>query len=253
MDGLATQAGMVRRGGFDADAAAYFAAIASAGSSISAANKTAVNDFVVGCKADGIWTAIKACCLLAGPDDLTGALVPLVGTAPTNFNFVSGDYSRTTGLQGDGSTKYLGANRNNATDPQNSYHVAIWASAVGTTGYGAGAGTTQANAMNLGVASAVYRCRGVSTAYQPGSATGAGMVGMARASSANYTTRRNGTDVVTTDASASPLSNETRIFSRGAAGATAFSDARISFYSIGEALDLSLLDTRLTTYMAALT
>jgi len=111
---------------YDADAATYFAAIATAGSSITTANKAAVNAFIVGCKSDGIWTAIKACCLLAGPDNLTGALVPLVGSAPTNSNFVSGDYSRTAGLVGDGSTKHLSSNRNNDADPQNSKHLAVW-------------------------------------------------------------------------------------------------------------------------------
>jgi hypothetical protein len=67
--------------------------------------------FVNGCKADGIWNAIKASCILAGARTLNGALVPLVGTAPTNFNFVDWCYNRKTGLVGDGSTKYLDSNR----------------------------------------------------------------------------------------------------------------------------------------------
>jgi hypothetical protein len=48
-----------------------------------------VNAFVKGCKADGIWSAIKASCILAGADTLAGALVPLVGAAPTNFNITN--------------------------------------------------------------------------------------------------------------------------------------------------------------------
>jgi len=68
---------------------------------------------------------------LAGARTLTGALVPLVGTAPTNFNFVSGDYNRETGL-GDASnaTKYLNSNRAGNADPQNSRHVAAYASSA---------------------------------------------------------------------------------------------------------------------------
>jgi hypothetical protein len=86
----------------------------------------AINTFVKGCKTDGTWDAIKACCIMAAWDGLDGALYPLKGTAPTNFNFVSGDYNRETGLVGDGSTKYLDSNRNNNADPQNSQHMALY-------------------------------------------------------------------------------------------------------------------------------
>ena len=87
----------------------------------------AINAFVLGCKADGTWNAIKASCILAGARTLAGALVPLVGAAPTNFNFVSGDYNRKTGLVGNGSTKYLNSNRSGNADPQNSHHLCVYA------------------------------------------------------------------------------------------------------------------------------
>jgi hypothetical protein len=95
----------------DADANAYMAAVEAAdGEPLELGVRLAITDFVLGCKSDGIWTAIKASCILAGARTLTGALVPLVGAAPTNNNFVSGDYNRKTGLVGDGSTKYLNSN-----------------------------------------------------------------------------------------------------------------------------------------------
>ena len=95
----------------DADANAYMAAVEAAdGEPLELGVRLAITDFVLGCKADGIWSAIKASCILAGARTLNGALVPLVGTAPTNNNFVSGDYNRKTGLVGDGSTKYLNSN-----------------------------------------------------------------------------------------------------------------------------------------------
>jgi hypothetical protein len=104
---------------YDADASAYILAVEAADEiaspgigALEPATRSAINKFVVGCKADGIWTAIKASCILSGARTLAGALVPLAGTAPTNFNFVSGDYNRKTGL-GDASntTKYLNSNR----------------------------------------------------------------------------------------------------------------------------------------------
>jgi hypothetical protein len=77
------------------------------------------------------WDAIKASCILCGARTLAGALVPLVGTAPTNVadNFVSGDYTRggaTPGLKGDG-TSYLDSGRANDADPQDSKHLAFFA------------------------------------------------------------------------------------------------------------------------------
>ena len=99
------------RTAFDADAQDYITRVETAdGAALEEGVKTAINNFVVGCKADGIWTAIKASCILAGARTLAGALVPLVGPAPTNFNFVSDDYNRKTGLVGNGSTKYLNTN-----------------------------------------------------------------------------------------------------------------------------------------------
>jgi hypothetical protein len=112
---------------FDPDAAAYIAAVEAADTQALETNtRYAINDFVIGCKQDGTWSAIKASCILAGARTLAGALVTLVGTAPTNVNFVSGDYDRKTGLLTNGTTKYLNSNRNNDLDPQNSRHLAVY-------------------------------------------------------------------------------------------------------------------------------
>ena len=90
----------VRRS-WDADAGAYIKSVEVADAQqLELAVAQAINQFVLGCKADGIWSAIKASCILMGARTLTGALTPLVGSAPTNFNFVSGDYARKTGLKG---------------------------------------------------------------------------------------------------------------------------------------------------------
>ena len=112
---------------YDTDAQAYITAVeAEDGESLESGVKDAINAFVVGCKSDGIWDAIKASCILAGARTLDGALVPLVGSAPTNSNFVSGDYSRTTGLTGNGTTKQLNANRPGNADTQNNIHISSY-------------------------------------------------------------------------------------------------------------------------------
>lgn len=239
----------------DPDAADYFARIVAAGSSISTANQAAVNAFVVGCKADGIWSAIKASCILAGADDLTGALVPLVGAAPTNFNFVAGDYSRTTGLIGNGSTKYLDSNRNNNADPQDSKHATLWITSLATTssipvylGGNALSGSTQI----LDVSGFVYRVNsgGPETS---GVAMTTGFVGVGRSSSSQSQNRSNDITRSSSVASGSPTNEPLLIFRRNNLTGVNYANARLSFYSIGEALDLALLDARLTTLMSSLT
>jgi hypothetical protein len=86
---------LVPRATFDPDAAAYLRAVEAAdGQALETPVKRAVDDFIKGCKADGIWDAIKASCILCGARTLPGALVPLVGTAPSNLNFLPEDYNR---------------------------------------------------------------------------------------------------------------------------------------------------------------
>jgi hypothetical protein len=237
-------------GGFDADATAYIAAVEAAdGAALEAGVKTAINTFVVGCKADGIWTALKASCILAGARTLSGALVPLAGTAPTNNNFVSGDYDRKTGLVGDGTSKYLNSNRNNNADPQNSKHLATYVSTATTsTQFGGNIGFLGGPAYigrNSGLAQLF--CNGNGNTF--GSSTGTGFQGISRSSGSEYLYRLPGGQIGSIiSASQTPGSGNIEVFS---GGSSLFANARLAFYSIGEALDLALLDARVTTLISA--
>lgn len=92
---------------YDSDAQTYFSALTAAGSSISENNKIAVNSLFLGLKSDGIWSLIKELYLYAGPNTLNGALVKARGSGTrVNNGFVSGDFSPTLGLQGNGA-KYI--------------------------------------------------------------------------------------------------------------------------------------------------
>ena len=123
---------------FDPDAEAYITAVETAdGEALEAGVKDAINDFVVGCKLAEVWGDIEQCFPMAGARTLSGCLVPLKGPAPTNFNFVSDDYDRKTGLLGDGSTKYINTNRRiypglsgNLDEPR---HVAFYINSFGTS------------------------------------------------------------------------------------------------------------------------
>jgi hypothetical protein len=232
----------------DADAQAYFDRITAAGSTISNTNKAAVNAFIVGCKADGIWTAIKAACFLAGPDNLTGALVPLVGTAPTNFSFSSGDHSRTTGLLSNGA-KYINSNRANNADPQNNFSMGFWqTNAASMLGAIMGAGGANPGASMIATDQTV-RCRNTS-AFGGGLSVGNGYGGINRSSSSGYSSRFNGSTLSWTQSSQTPLGNTILIYRTAIAGVP--TNPRLAFYHIGESLNLALLDARLATYMSSI-
>jgi len=215
----------------------------------------AINDFVKGCKADGIWTAIQSSCILAGARTLTGALQPLVGTAPTNvnFNFVSGDYNRKTGLVGDGTTKYLDSNRNNNTDPQNSNHNAAYVTEFNGNNYsfmGAADPFNEAGANSMGRNSSnefFTRCR-TGTASTFSSTFSTGFAGISRGAAASYVARRSGANTTFTVTSSTASNRNVFVFARAT---TALAPARLAFYSIGESLTLADLDTRVTALINA--
>jgi hypothetical protein len=240
----------------DADANAYMSAVEAAdGQPLELATRLAITDFVVGCKADGIWSAIKASCILAGARTLTGALVPLVGTAPTNNGpFVSGDYNRKTGLVGDGSTKYLDSNAAHNIGPQNNAHCSVYASTlrqVGTNFYiGSTSGSTTFIGGDTQPQSDTWVIHDTGSGVPRFTDVGLGFKAVARSGSADYVRRTNGasTTVARTASATAPSTGTYTVFARDGAF---LASARLAFYSIGESLDLALLDTRVTTLINA--
>ena len=237
----------------DADAVAYIAAVEAAdGQALETATRMAINSFVKGCKADGIWPAIKASCILAGARTRLGALTPLIGTAPTPFSFVDGDYNRKTGLVGDGSTKYLNSNRSNSADPQNNNHNAVYASTIATAGSyisarGAGASDVGTNAMGV---SPFFRNRAAAASSYTSTATG--LIAHSRASSGNFTVRFGNSNTSVSTSSETPLALNLFVFARNTNGTPEFyGNGRLAFYSIGESLNLALLDARVTDLINA--
>ena len=241
----------------DANAAAYIAAVEAAdGQTLEAGVRQAIDTFVIGCKTDGTWNAIKASCILSGARTLAGALVPLVGTAPTNFNFVAGDYNRKTGLVGDGSTKYLNSNRNNNADPQNSQHLSVFIS-VQSTGAINGNYIAAGDFMTAGSSSLQTALSNTSMSARSRNSLGAtytakvtGFFGKSRSTSASFGYRFSSATSTTSSTSQPPVNDNVFVF-RGNAALPSPTNARLAFYSIGESLDLALLDARVTALVAA--
>jgi hypothetical protein len=246
---------------WDADAAAYIRAVEAAdGQALELGVCNAYHNFFLELKATpGLFDAIKASCILCGARSLAGALVPVVGDAPTNNNFISDDYNRETGLAGDGSTKFLNANRLLSADPQDDYHCSVYEYTAASSpnsmtllgGGGAGNG-----AVTLGrTTSAAYtRCR--SATLKTGANVGdvAGFIGISRATGSGYSQRSGGVNTLQTDASSVVGDYITTVFARATTGGgrDSLSDARIAFYSIGESLDLEALDLAVSTLLTAI-
>jgi hypothetical protein len=242
----------------DPDALAYLAEVERAdGQALESGTRDAVIAFVTGCKADGIWTAIKASCILAGARTLAGALVPLAGTAPTNAGglFVSGDYNRKTGLVGNGSTKYLDSNRNNNADPQDSNHLAVYASSVGSPGSMFICSNNQpslvghTNILHGGNGIFFHRSRSA-IGTSSGASIVAGLSGISRNASTEYMARTASTNFTISVVSDGLASSSLEVYRRNTL-TPEYSTARLAFYSIGESLDLALLDTRVTMLVNA--
>ena len=252
---------------FDPDALTYINAVETAdGQALETGVRIAINDFVLGCKQDGIWNAIKASCIMAGARTLSGALVPLTGGAPTNNNFVSADYDRETGLVGDGSTKYLDSNRSNNADPQNSKHLAVYFFQAPTSGPGTGspisypcylgsgytAGDSLMQRQPTNSTTMAFKSNDSVETTIANAVANTGFIGTSRSSSANYTIRVKQSDTTASTTSTTPQSRTIEVFRQTQAGDGTYNNGRLSFYSIGESLDLAALDTRVSNLMTAI-
>jgi hypothetical protein len=244
---------------FDSDALAYINAVEDADiQELEDSIKIAINDFVIGCKDDGIWDAIKASCILAGARTLLGALVPLKGSAPTSFNFVSGDYNRKTGLKGDGINKSIDTNTAHNIASQNNAHASIYASFLPTNTQGSYIYVTSGSVTGIGYDAGISgSLRSVWIIHDTGSAVPrfddsvTGFKGVSRNSSANFIRRTGGSSTTVTRAASATAPSTGDFFVFGRATNTLYTDARMSFYSIGDSIDLALLDSRVTTLINA--
>jgi hypothetical protein len=249
----------------DADARAYVLAVNAAdGQPLEKPVAEAIDAFIVGCKTDGIWAAIKAACILMGARTLSGALTPLVGTAPTNVsnNFVSGDYNRKTGLIGNESSKYLDTNRPNDTDGQDDVHQSVYVSELSANSADTavramiGAGGTGETAIFARRSDSLLSFRSRNSLLNnitSGLATG--FIGARRNSGANFQTLAPSLSATQNfnRVSEAPTNADIFVFANNNSGTPAnHTGQRLAFYSIGSSLDLLLLRSRVNTLFTAI-
>lgn len=187
--------------------------------------------------------------------------------APTNVadGFVEGDYSRTAGLKGDG-TSYIDSGRAGDDDPQDDNHNAVYISATplpSNVHLGSGGASSGANTLGGYDSSGGYalRSRSSSFASQSLGAAVTNFAGSSRDASASFTSRVNGVSNSEAVASQTPSSDNTFVFARNNGSGTpqGLSQATLAFYSIGTSLGtdpavgLADLDTAVTNLMADIT
>lgn len=206
---------------------------------------------------------IKASCLMMGARTLSGALVPIAADmpAPTNFNFVTGDYDRKTGLIGNSTTKYLNTNRAPSEDPQDSTHISTYVNSTAATtptAYIASTRTTAPGVFsqiidNSGQLSGTINSQASVGVNSAGNAH-IGFFGVSRTNNTTLTLRFNGSNSTSSSStSLAPSSLNYFVFARNLNGtAGLFSNRRHNFYSIGRALDLAILDARIAALTNAI-
>ena len=249
--------------GFDPDALDYINRVETAdGQRLEQGVRTAINKFVLGCKQDQIWTSLVASCIMAGARTVAGAITPLVGNAPTNNNFVAGDYSRTLGLLGNDSNKYLntGYNNNNATNfPQNNCHISCFVSVTNADSLGVFVGNNvqTGSFLNIGTSATnqtIFKNR-TTVNTRTVALPAVGFQGISRDGSTSLFSRQTTSggaisDLSQATVSVTPGSQLYGVFASGLGSNP--TSARISFYSIGKSLSIPSLDTRVTTLMTTL-
>ena len=91
---------------FDADAVAFFGRVTTAGGSLSATEKAAVNTLVVQMKADGIWSGMKAIYPMVGAS--AAACAQNLKSSSFTGTFSSGWTFASSGVTGNGTSAYMG-------------------------------------------------------------------------------------------------------------------------------------------------
>jgi len=252
----------------DEDALNYVLAVENAdGERLEEKVKTAIENFVLGCKYDNIWDSIKESCLIGGARTLEGALLPLKGNAPTNINFVSSDYNRKIGITSRyGDIKSLKAGSKNLDYPRDNVHAAVYVTQPLDMWYDyffflASGGINLSVSVDQFYFSLRKCTSGNNVTYWNSdwsAETFSGLVGTSKANSSSIEGRINGnsyTQILQPCTSAFFISRAYRqadiYLLTNSPNSTSFynySPGVIGFYSLGENIDLVKLENRLKIY-----
>lgn len=111
--------------GFDADAQAFFDRVTTAGGTLSATEKTAVNQLVLDMKSYSIWSKMKAIYPMVGAS--SAACAQNLKSSSFTGTFTSGWTFASTGVTGNGTSAYFNTNFNQSSNltPSNN-HISLY-------------------------------------------------------------------------------------------------------------------------------
>lgn len=121
---------------FDAETSSWISRAEIAGGVVSINTRFAIQQFVASLKSASLWTKLQEIGVFAG-SNLSSALVKLkYVTAPNlvNSNFVAADYTETTGLAGDGTSKRLDTGYNLLSNLPDFSHMSFYTREATTGG-----------------------------------------------------------------------------------------------------------------------
>jgi len=113
---------------FDADAVAFFGRVTTAGGSLSATEKTAVNTLVLDLKANSLWTRMKAIYPMVGASAAACAQ-NLKSSSFTGTFTATGWTFASTGVTGNGTSAYMNTGYNPSSDADttvNNFHHSVY-------------------------------------------------------------------------------------------------------------------------------
>lgn len=252
-----------RRGGssYHPDAQAYFDALAAAAVTMSADNKTAVNNLITGSVEDGNWSSIKALHLYAGPNAYAGSVIPVIGPTPTVVGTVSTGWTRTLGLVQPAapSTNHIGTNIDSAdasifngtADFCHGCFVTAAPSVATGTFYGGQLTGGKVAIINSGTELRVFQGGGISQFMLADVTAFTGYIGVNRTGSAKANVLVNDANANPTVTSVTPTAGNIFVFRRAAN--SAFNGATLGAWWGGHSLaDHAAWRNRLVTFFAAL-
>jgi hypothetical protein len=122
---------------FDADAVAFFNRVTTAGGTLSATEKSAINTLVVQMKADGTWTPMKAIYPMVGAS--AAACAQNLKSSSFTGTFTSGWTFASTGVTPNGTSAYFNTTLNPNTQlTNNNCHMSIYSRTQSRGGYDIG-------------------------------------------------------------------------------------------------------------------
>jgi hypothetical protein len=224
---------------FDADASAFFGRVSTAGGTLSATEKAAVNQLVLDLKANSLWTPMKAIYPMVGAS--AAACAQNLKSSSFTGTFSSGWTFASTGItpNGTSATFNTGLNPSTALSSVNSNHQAVYLRTE----------NSPQNFVDIGQdnnewLSAIYWSNTVTFIYNP---TSASNISVANTNSNNLSinTRRSSTDFaffynnskLGTNITPNILSfNSNNVHIGSAGGLTFYSSRENAFASIGDGL-----------------